>query len=381
MKKTPRVKGERTKEAEEQKHNKQFVDYYKYMGIVDEEEWDKFYACLKVPLDICFRINTIDKDRETTRKHLFSMIADLAADEETRMMIPAEVMWYPERETVFCFNELSRVELRKNPKLKAFHQFLVRETETGRTFRQEKVSMIPVTLLDVQTDHSVLDMCAAPGSKTIQILEALHANGEKMNMGFCVANDVDAKRAYLLTHQARRLDLPSLFITNNDARFLPNLKSGFDRQNVKFDRVLCDVPCSGDGTLRKNLGLWKNFNAHMGHTNHPLQVDILSRGIEVLATGGRLVYSTCSFNPIENEAVVQAILEKFKGKISLVDVSKEVSPHLRYRPGFTSWKVYHRGKGKKEAPAWHMAWESVPDWKRSVLRKTMFHDTYTYNNN
>ena len=101
----------------------------------------------------------------------------------------------------------------------------------------------------------------------------------------------------------------------------------------------------------------------------------------MLATGGRLVYSTCSFNPIENEAVVQAVLKKFGSKISLVDVSKEVSPHLKYRPGFISWKVFHRGKGKKEAPAWHMAWESVPDWKRSVLRQTMFHDTYTYHNN
>jgi len=115
-----------------------------------------------------------------------------------------------------------------------------------------------------------MDMCAAPGSKTIQIIEALHADKEKMNMGYVIANDIDAKRAYMLTHQARRLNSPALFITNNDARFIPNLKDGFDRQNVKFDRILCDVPCTGDGTLRKNLALWKNFHPHLGHANHSL---------------------------------------------------------------------------------------------------------------
>lgn len=67
-------------------------------------------------------------------------------------------------------------------------------------------------------------MCAAPGSKTIQILEYLHANGQMMNKGFVVANDTDMKRAYMLTHQARRLNSPSLMIVNNDARFFPNLR-------------------------------------------------------------------------------------------------------------------------------------------------------------
>lgn len=75
----------------------------------------------------------------------------------------------------YCFEELSRSELRHNEKLKRFHRFIVDECEVGRIFRQEKVSMIPVTLLNVESHHLVLDMCAAPGSKTIQILEYLHA--------------------------------------------------------------------------------------------------------------------------------------------------------------------------------------------------------------
>jgi multisite-specific tRNA:(cytosine-C5)-methyltransferase len=59
-------------------------------------------------------------------------------------------------------------------------------------------------------------------------------------------------------------------ITNNDARFLPNLKLEKENTTMKFDRILCDVPCSGDGTLRKNYSLWKNFNSHLGHSTHPL---------------------------------------------------------------------------------------------------------------
>jgi multisite-specific tRNA:(cytosine-C5)-methyltransferase len=122
------------------------------------------------------------------------------------------------------------------------------------------------------------------------------------------------------------------------------------KKNLRFDRVLCDVPCSGDGTLRKNYSLWKNFTAHLGLAVHPLQLDILEKGISLLKKGGRLVYSTCSFNPIENEAVVAAALSRHIKQIELVDVSKEVSPFLKYRPGKTSWRVYHNGRGKRHPP-------------------------------
>lgn len=85
--------------------------------------------------------------------------------------------------------------------------------------------MVPVTLLGVEPHHRCLDMCAAPGSKTIQLLEQIHGTYDnKLQQGFVVANDTDMKRAYMLTHQARRLNSPSLFITSNDARFFPNLR-------------------------------------------------------------------------------------------------------------------------------------------------------------
>ena len=174
-----------------------------------------------------------------------------------------------------------------------------------------------------------------------------------------MANDTDAQRAYMLVHQAKRLNLPALFVTNNDATKFPNLKFGADcEENFKFDRILCDVPCSGDGTLRKNPLLWKTFHAHLGHSLHALQRDILIRGLSMLKKGGRMTYSTCSFNPIENEAVVQAALLHFKGKIQLV--KPKVSEHLKCRPGMLRWKVYHKKKSTHHPAEWYQNWAQVP---------------------
>ena len=91
------------------------------------------------------------------------------------------------------------------------------------------------------------------------------------------------------------------------------------------------MPCSGDGTFRKNMALWRNFNAHMGHGLHSLQLEILIKGLSLLKKGGRLVYSTCSFNPIENEAVVAAALKHYIKQVEIVDVKDEISKHLKYR--------------------------------------------------
>jgi hypothetical protein len=100
-----------------------------------------------------------------------------------------------------------------------------------------------------------------------------------------------------------------------------------------------------------------------------------------LKKGGRLVYSTCTFNPIENEAVVAAALHRHIKQMKIVNVSKEISPHLKFRPGLTQWEVYHRGKGKKHAPEFYRSFIEVPEWKRKVIKATMFTSTYTDFNN
>ena len=121
----------------------------------------------------------------------------------------------------------------------------------------------------------------------------------------------------------------------------------------------------------------------MGHGNHPLQLDILERGFKLLKKGGRIVYSTCTFNPIEDEAVVAAAVARHIKQIKIIDVSSEVSPHLKYRPGRTNWKVFHKGKGKKEGngPEWYTNFEQVQEWRKKIVKETMFCDPYTTLNN
>lgn len=91
----------------------------------------------------------------------------------------------------------------------------------------------------------------------------------------------------------------------------------------------------------------------MGQALHPLQLEILMKGLVQVRQHGRLVYSTCSFNPLENEAVVAAALLKLKGKVKLVDISRDVSPFLKYRPGMLKWEVYHKAKGSHHPECWY----------------------------
>ncbi len=105
------------------------------------------------------------------RREYFPSVEEIKVDGE-RVEPPAEIPWYPNG-LAFQY-QASRQEMRKSEALARLHSFLVSETETGNISRQEAVSMVPPLLLDVKPHHAILDMCAAPGSKTTQILELMH---------------------------------------------------------------------------------------------------------------------------------------------------------------------------------------------------------------
>lgn len=215
----------------------------------------------------------------------------------------------------------------------------------------------------------ILDMCAAPGSKTAQLIELLHADDSiPVPSGFVVANDIDNNRCYMLVHQAKRLNSPCIAIINHNSQFLPNMKvTGADGEPEKllFDRVLCDVPCSGDGTMRKNPDIWMKWTPANGLNQHGVQFRIARRGAELLAVGGRLVYSTCSLNPVENEAVVHRLLEQADGALRLVDVSQQLTG-LRFAPGMTSWCV-----GSRQMQ-FYDSFEDVDEKWSTTIRPQMF---------
>uniref|UniRef100_A0A8C1AC47 tRNA (cytosine(34)-C(5))-methyltransferase n=1 Tax=Cyprinus carpio carpio TaxID=630221 RepID=A0A8C1AC47_CYPCA len=342
------------------KENKLFEHYYTELKIVPEGEFEEFMQAMREPLPATMRITGYKSHAKeilhTLKEKYFKEVQDLEVDGQ-KIEAPQPLSWYPDE--LAWHTNLSRKILRKSPLLEKFHQFLVSETESVNKNQWN----FP--------QHKILDMCAAPGSKTAQLIEMLHSDMDiPFPEGFVIANDVDNKRCYLLVHQAKRLNSPCIMVVNHDASSIPRLY--FDQDGKKdilfYDRILCDVPCSGDGTMRKNIDVWKKWTTSNSLQLHGLQIRIAVRGVEQLAVGGRMVYSTCSLNPIEDEAVIAALLEKSEGALELADASADL-PGLKYMPGITSWKVM-----TKEGQ-WFSDWSEVLKSRHTQIRPTMFPPT------
>lgn len=313
---------------------------------------------------------------------------------------PQPVPWYPD-ELAWWMTTPKNV-VRKFPPFAAFQKFLVSETSVGNISRQEVVSMIPPLLMDLRPGMTVLDMCASPGSKSAQLLEMLHV-GEESRVrkvlrefakedgldlgdetkeeaeadleadpsdagratGLLIANDADYKRGHLLVHQLKRLSSPNLLVMNHDATQFPSIKLPSTDPNsnkgnyLKFDRILADVPCSGDGTARKNANLWKDWQPGSALGLHITQIRILVRALQLLKVGGRVVYSTCSMNPVENESIIAAAIERCGGldNVEIVDSSDQLAGLVR-RPGLKSWKIMD-----KSGKIWN-SWEEVENFTK-----------------
>ncbi|XP_073010109.1 uncharacterized protein [Typha latifolia] len=359
--------------------NDGFDEYYKEQAVVPEDEWDTFIAFLRKPLPAAFRINSSGQFFEDIRSQMendFMKSLGAEVNDEYEVEAIRPLPWYPGN--LAWHLNFSRMQLRKNQALERFHEFLKLENEIGNITRQEAVSMVPPLFLDVLPDHHILDMCAAPGSKTFQLLEIIHQSIKPglLPNGLVIANDVDVQRCNLLIHQTKRMCTANLIVTNHEAQHFPScsLAKGqveiskgqetVEKKILQFDRVLCDVPCSGDGTLRKAPDIWRKWNAGMGNGIHRLQVEIAMRGIASLKVGGRMVYSTCSMNPVENEAVVAEVLRRSRGSVELLDVSSEL-PDLVRRPGLMTWKVRDRG-------LWIASYNDVPLYRRNAILPSMF---------
>jgi len=152
------------------RNNALFEEYYqKQPGMLKEHEWKAFVASLRKALPATFRINGTCTNKEQLKKQLRTTysfeLGDVKVDNHM-IAPPRPLAWYPDNNgwQLGC----GRKVLRKSPTLKKIHRFIVEETERGNLSRQESVSMIPPYLLQVSPEHYVLDMCAAPGSKTAQ---------------------------------------------------------------------------------------------------------------------------------------------------------------------------------------------------------------------
>ena len=226
------------------------------------DEYEDFLASLERPRAVALRFNPLKGERP----------------ELPFVMDP--VPWEPEG---FYYDPDSR------PGLHVFH-------EAGVYYLQEASAMSPVALLDPQPGERICDLCAAPGGKTTQIA------GRMMGEGFLLCNEWSPKRAKILSRNMERMAVANCLVTNEDTSVLARRFPG------GFDKVLIDAPCSGEGMFRKEEAAVTDWSQETVEMCARRQAEILHNGAQLVRPGGRLVYSTCTFAPEEDELAVAAFL-------------------------------------------------------------------------
>jgi len=359
------------------------------------KDFETLWKVIHTPLPVSFRINPTSKYVLKVRRDLDSIWTRRdnilipgttrrgrdADGNLTTVTVPSKVVspglhavdYIPNRRA-YQIN-IGKKELRRSPYLTCLKTWMSSQFDSGNITGQEIVSMIPPLLLQANASHYVLDMCAAPGSKSTQIIEDMMSSKPICSReGLLVANDVSTKRAYMLASQLQRLHFSNVVVTTHPAQSFPEVYDPKSHEKILFDRVLCDVPCSGDGIGRKDRSLFSKWSPDSALVLHPLQLSIAKRGLELLKVGGLMVYSTCSMNPIENNAVVAELLRRAKGSVEIVDASS-ILPKLKYEPGHTSWKVM----AGRDASVFE-TWDDVPvkdGYLQKRLCKSMFPPTST----
>ncbi|NIA13195.1 MAG: 16S rRNA (cytosine(967)-C(5))-methyltransferase RsmB [Nitrospiraceae bacterium] len=170
-----------------------------------------------------------------------------------------------------------------------------KQFEEGDFLIQDAASMLPAHLLEPKPGERVLDLCAAPGGKTTHLAQL--ADGE----AFVVANDVHARKLWLVANNMDRLEMPGIAGVCGDGVHAPFLPL--------FDRVLVDAPCTGLGTLRRHPELKWRVTAEQAESLARLQVDLLRSAVRLCKNGGLVVYSVCTFTREETGDVVRAVLD------------------------------------------------------------------------
>ena len=227
------------------------------------EEYPAFLESLERPRAVALRFNP------------------LKGDAPELPFVQQPVPWEPQG---FYYDPATR------PGLHVYH-------EAGVYYLQEASAMAPVALLDPQPGERVCDLCSAPGGKTTQIA------GRMMGKGFLLCNEWSPKRAKILSQNIERLGVANALVTNEDTSVLAKRFAG------SFDKVLIDAPCSGEGMFRKEEAAVTDWSVETVQMCARRQAEILHNGAQLVRPGGRLVYSTCTFAPEEDELAVAEFLE------------------------------------------------------------------------
>ncbi len=183
----------------------------------------------------------------------------------------------------------------------------------GHFYMQEAASMLPVALLDPKPGERVLDMSAAPGSKTTQMAARMQ------NTGILIANDVQEKRIWSLITNLQRCASINAVVTRKVGQWFAG------NMTERFDRVLCDAPCTAQGTVRKDSDALTYCSLDNIGKMANLQKELLESAVHACKVGGRIVYSTCTLTPEENEGVVLSVLNKYSDQLSVLNPAEILS--------------------------------------------------------
>lgn len=253
-------------------------------------DFDRFIAALRRPPRRSIRVNTLK-----ARK------ADVESFLKSKSVAFEQVPWCPEGLWVDSSCNLDSVE----------HQL-------GYYYVQTSASMIPSVVLDPLPGESVLDLCAAPGSKTTHMAQLMQ------NSGVLVANEGSFVRVRSLVINVQRSGAANVVVTRRDG-------VGFERLGERFERVMLDAPCSDVGTARKDPRVLQSWSLDRIRRLSNLQKKLMVSAFGCLKPGGVLVYSTCTTSREENEDVVAHLLRQNSGAV-LEDVRV---PGLKTRRGLT----------------------------------------------
>ena len=251
-----------------------FVYRYRWLLSGDESEFEKFKDYSLSYLRKSIRINTLKADVKDIKKRL----------SENWSLI--EIPWY--ENGFWLKHDSGRRDIGNTI-----------EHALGYIYVQEAASMIPPVVLDSKPGEVVLDMCAAPGSKSTQIAQ------DMQNKGLLVCNDMTTKRIAPLS-----INLQRCSVTNSVVSVMNGFR--FGKLDQKFDRILLDAPCSGTGTIRKSLKTIQMWNPGMVKRLSQTQKGLIESAFNSLKPGGVMVYSTCTLEPEENEGVISHLLKKFE---------------------------------------------------------------------
>jgi NOL1/NOP2/sun family putative RNA methylase len=270
------------------------MDYFeRYRELIDD--WAAFVAALQRPLPTTLWANPL----KITPEKLQSLMAASGIE-----LTP--VPWYP---------GAFRLPADVMPGLR--WEFLA-----GLYQVQEEVALLPALLLEPQPGERVLDMCAAPGNKTAQ-MGAMMAN-----QGTLLANDRNGGRMRAARDVLNRIGLVNVTTLTWDGSSLPG-------EIGQFDKIMVDVPCTCEGTCRKDTSVLSRSSVGASLKIARIQTALLRKAVQLCRPGGRIVYATCTFAPEENELMVDAILRESGDGLRL---RPSAVPGLIASPGLTAWQ-------------------------------------------